>query len=48
MKHKVTQLFIPWFNSLSRFAYVHDVEVCHKWFGLATKACLSLVLKSGE
>jgi hypothetical protein len=27
---------------------LHVVEVGHKWLGLATKACLSLVLKSRE
>jgi hypothetical protein len=27
---------------------LHIVEVGHKWLGLATKACLSLILKSRE
>jgi hypothetical protein len=27
---------------------LHVVEVGHKWLGLATEACLSIVLKSRE
>jgi hypothetical protein len=33
---------------VTKVCLLHVVEVGHKWLGLATKACLSFILKSRE
>jgi hypothetical protein len=38
----------PMVRLATKACLLHVIEVGHKWLGLATKACLSLILKSRE
>jgi hypothetical protein len=41
-------MIYPVVQLATKACLVHVVEICHKKLGLATKACLSLVLKSRD